>query len=295
MIGRLVFTAFVLGVTGFVAHGAAQATWHGMGLYAAPAAASAPPRLVVASVPRETDLSPVHTLAPFGRRVVPPPAPVETAPVVPLTPLVAGMRLRGVLVASVPARSVAVIALPGTHAARFAIGESVGTRATLDEIHANRVILSEGDRRETLWMNERDAPAPAIPGGTAMATAPGSAPAAGAGTIRARPAIAGPSGARSVDETIDLYRRRIAINPKAVLDRFGVSVVPEGYRVGASPSEGVVRAGLRTGDIIAEVNGETVGSIENDRRLFERVIAAGFARVKIIRGGQDIVLSFPFR
>lgn len=301
MIARLGFVVLVLSVTGAVAHTAAQATWHGMGLYAAPPVAPAGIEMrPIETTPQEADLAPVHALAPFGRRVIPPPAPeVTVVPAVPTTPLGAGLSLRGVMVASLPARSVAIIALPGRAAERYGIGARVADQATLDEIRGDRVILADGERRETLWLNERVAPASDLP--TAAIAA---APAAGTGSRASTatiPAPAGPSGkasiaaGKTVDDIIDLYRRRIAINPKAVLDRFGVSAVPQGYRVGSAPSEGVVRAGLRTGDIIAEVNGEAVGSIETDRRLFERVIAAGFARVKIIRGGQDIVLSFPFR
>ena len=301
MIGRMLFALLILAVTGAVAHSAALATWHGMGLYAAPVFSDPVAPRRVAAVPVAVDLAPVHALAPFGTRIAPPPqAPVST---VPQTPLATGLALRGVMVASRQDRSVAIITAPGIRATRYAIGEKVTDRATLAEVRPDRVILSDGPRRETLWLDEKDAPAPPAGSGTAFAsttgTAGGTAPPArspvNSTAAPRRTTPAGPAGARGVDEIIDLYRRRIAVNPMAVLNGFGVSPTAEGYRIGPAPSEGVVRAGLKTGDIIAEVNGEAVGTVEKDRRLFEQVVASGFARVKIIRNGQEIVLSFPFR
>jgi general secretion pathway protein C len=66
-----------------------------------------------------------------------------------------------------------------------------------------------------------------------------------------------------------------------------------GYRVGDAASAAVLRAGLRPGDLIATVNEQQVGNIEQDRELFEQVAAAGRARMAIVRGGERLVLSFP--
>jgi len=80
-----------------------------------------------------------------------------------------------------------------------------------------------------------------------------------------------------------------------VLDNFGVRLTPRGYEVGPAPSIGVTRAGLRPGDVIAAVNGEAVGDVEADRRLYEKIAAAGHARVEILRSGRRVILSFPLK
>ena len=256
-----------------VAAMAAQLTWRLTG-YApvGPVVAAGAPASGAARA--EVDLAPIRRLAPFGTLAPEP----EPEPEVKETSL--GLTLRGVLIASAPEASSALIEDAERKVRGYRPGDAVGD-ATVVEVRRDHVVLSVDGRRETLSFPR-----------------PGAKADAGAAAIRAKLAGAGATPTRkaaSPDEVIARYRRRIAENPQTVLDDLGVEVTPEGYRVGPSPSAGVRQAGLRPGDVVASVNGESVGDVENDRRLFDKIAASGRARLEIVRDGGKVTLSFPLR
>ncbi len=68
-----------------------------------------------------------------------------------------------------------------------------------------------------------------------------------------------------------------------------------GYAVQESASGVLLDAGLQPGDLVTTVNGQQVGNIDRDRAYFSDVVAAGHARIELLRNGRRIVLSFPLR
>lgn len=113
----------------------------------------------------------------------------------------------------------------------------------------------------------------------------------GNGSIDLRPA----PPAETTDEYIDLWRDRITQNPQAAMDTIGVEVVENGYRIKPDPNIGVTLAGLRPGDVVTKLNGQTVGDLAGDRQLYDQVAASGIARLEVFRDGKAILLTFPLR
>lgn len=261
-----------------VAAGAARLTWHMAGLFeGTPAGRTAPQS--GGRAPAPTDLEPILALAPFGIRVKIE-EQTEPLPVAEQTSL--DLVLRGVLVAEPNAASMAYIAGGDGVIGVYGIGTPVVSGAVLSEVHRDRVVLEIDGRLEILSFED----------GVDAASA-------AADAVRAR--IQGrldgplPEEGATPDEAIEFWRRRIAENPQGVLDQLGLEITDEGYRIGEAAHPGVRRAGFLPGDLVASVNGEPIGNIEDDRALYDRVAASGRARVELVRDGQTIVMSFPLR
>ncbi len=271
-----------------VTAGAALApiTWHSLGASTSGQAPMRHENRQTGSQARDRpDVSAITAMAPFGLYIPPDAALPETARETEL-----GLVLRGVLVAAHQRDSSAFIAR-GNEVKAYGIGDEVVRGAILSAVYRDHIQLQVGGVTETLSFPD---------------TAVQARNRAGVDSIRARlspsaraaaaPAASGGSeAAPSAEEVIEDYRQRIARNPRTVLDGLGLEPTGEGYRIGENAPAVVRRAGLRPGDVVVRVNGEVVGDVEADRRLYDRVAASGQARIEIMRDGRTISLSFPLQ
>ncbi len=276
-VGRFILVLLASLFAVAIGHAGARLTWTLVGQTSADALDLASARTAPAPG-RQLDLGPILTLAPFGQTTVaalPQAAVQETS---------LGLVLRGVVVA-VPARdSIAVIAANDGPAKLYGVEDSIEGRATLREIRGDRVLLDVDGKAETLSF-----PKPgANPSAAKVAAVLGNAAAAVPGATSA-------VGSAPRAPSIEALRRKVQQNPKALLDSFGVSASAGGYRIDPNAASGVLRTGLRPGDVVAKVNGEPVGDIERDRRLFDTVVASGRVRVEVVRDGRTVVMSFPLQ
>ena len=255
--GSRVVDALALAVIVSVAIAAGPVTWRVIGRDDGRRAVSA---AVAAPVAPPVDLGPLKHFAPFGH-----PASV---PGVAGDPTALGLQLRGILLARPAAASIALISAANGPAKGFGVGATLPGGAILDAVEFDLVVLRVNGQIETL----------------ALPVKPGAAtgPVAGVPPLTA-PAPAGP---------IEQYRAR-AQDPVSLLGSLGATAGPDGYRVGASPSDDLRRAGLQPGDIVEKVNGEAVGDPVRDRKLFNDAVVSGRIRVEIIRDGKHLALSFP--
>ena len=97
------------------------------------------------------------------------------------------------------------------------------------------------------------------------------------------------------DDYINLWRDRIGRNPQAAMDAVGVELVENGYRVKPRPNIGVTLAGLRPGDVVTSLNGQSIGDFKKDRELYDAVAAAGIARLEVVRDGKSLLMTFPLK
>lgn len=65
--------------------------------------------------------------------------------------------------------------------------------------------------------------------------------------------------------------------------------------IAESHDVGVKLAGLKSGDLVRSVNGQTVGNPDDDRRFYDRIAASGQARLEVERNGRILTFSFPLR
>ncbi len=231
------------------------------------------PRTTAVQSASAVDLAPIAAFAPFGTA----PTPfAESADVV------SNHVLQGIILAEPATASQAVIATNGGDGRSYAVGARLPDGALIEAVQIDAVILTTASGKRTLTLPKRLSASQA----SAQAGVRNLAAAARQSTSRN-------SQPQTSREVIQEYRRKIADNPKKVLDELGLAQAEQGYLVAETPSSSVLRAGLKPGDRVLRVNGSEIGQIEADRRLFEEVVASGRARVEVQRGGQRVVLSFP--
>ena len=220
-------------------------------------------------------IAPILALAPFGAAPVAAPAAPAAAQETSL-----GLTLLGVMIAEPASLSRAVIAPTGGKSAIYSVGSRLPGEAVLLGVAARQVVLSVNGTREILSFPDPDAARPV-----------GVQPGLAAGVLGTQPT----ARADTPDAIIASIRARIDTNPKAVLEQIGLEPTDQGYRIATRHDSGVDRAGLRAGDIVTSVNGQPVGDLESDRKLYDEVAASGRARLEVLRGEAKFVMTFPLR
>ena len=215
-----------------------------------------------------------------------------------------GLVLKGILLAYPAEASSALIATGEGPAVSYGIGGAVAANAIIETIEIDRVILRVGDRRELLAFPEPVAGAVPVPTTSAtpgagitittpgQPSAPGQSPESAAALASASP-IASAAAAAQAATARAATPAPVAPPPSAA--QLGVTEGSGGYRIGPNPSPELRRFGLQPGDVIETLNGQAVGSVANDRQLFEAAVQSGGARVEVVRDGRRLTLTFPLR
>lgn len=225
------------------------------------------------------DLAPILAFLPFGSSVTVPAQQEVTGE----TSL--GLVLLGVTI-SVPAIGSRAIISGGDGPPRgYFVDEIITGAVSLSAIEQDHVVLNVDGRLETLSFVKR--------GG-------GAAPAKAGPDLRNLIPATGQTNAPVAESTepdavIARYRDAIELDAQGVMNRLGLEITDQGYRITEAASAGVRQAGFKAGDVVTTVNGQKVGDMAADQRYFDEVAASGRARVELLRDGQTIVMSFPLR
>ena len=246
----------------------------------------------------EADISNVLAFAPFGDAARPEAETRQTP-----TGRVLDLALRGVLAAPDPAQSRALILLSGT-GGFYRIGDELAQGAVLAAIGPETVEVDVDGQRQTYGFD--GILGDAADGAEVAATDAASDTGATANSAQDRFAASLVPGRGSLDlreapppettqEYIALWRQRIIANPNEVLETIGLVPGDDGYTIQDDPNTGVLLAGLRPGDVVTRVNGQSVGDPEQDAAFYDEVAASGYARLEVVRGQDKILMSFPLR
>ncbi|WP_407492950.1 type II secretion system protein N [Pseudooceanicola sp. MF1-13] len=240
------------------------------------------------------DMAPILAFAPFG-------LPVQTATATQTSPSASrlDLTLSGVLVAPKPQDSRALIVLSGA-AGFHRIGDELTADAVLVEITSDKVgveINAEVQYYgfEGLMTDDpqnvatAEVPEAKQTGSAADRFASSVVPGRGSLDLREGPPP------ESTQEYIALWRQRIIENPNNVLATIGLEPGSNGYTIKENPNIGVTLAGLKTGDVVTRVNGQTVGDPAQDQKYYDEIAASGHARLEVVRDGEKILMSFPLR
>ncbi len=281
------FVAVCLTVSLAIASG--QAFWHFLGESSVAPADIAFDATPSAPAPQTSDMGPALAFAPFGSAA----QPAETASQTASTPL--NLQLRGVLRQSDPAFSSALVAADGK-TERYEIGDDIAGRAVLRDIADRSITLEVNGNLRTLGFPNADGigaevavQSPSVP--VSNLDRLQAALGVGTGSIE----IKDPPPPQTTDDYINMWRGRIIKNPNQVLGEIGLIATEKGYIVDETHDPGVKLAGLRAGDRVARVNGQTVGNLENDQKFFDKVATSGVARLEVVRDEKTFTLSFPLR
>ena len=165
----------------------------------------------------------------------------------------AGLRLSGIL-GYRGGRGAAIFAMPDGRQRRVAVGDEIRPGVRLERIAADRALIHDGVQMLELAL-------PELAGSDAGAPAPA--------------AVVG-----AVDPRRDLANFRLGLKP------VGDSRRPRGYRIaGGVPLPMLDRAGLRPGDVVLAVNGQTL----DEERLLDlpaELLAASSVEIAYERAGR---------
>ncbi|MGV6848176.1 MAG: type II secretion system protein N [Marinibacterium sp.] len=283
--GLALRTAIVLLAAASIAPAGLGVARHAAGIVALPA--STPAENPVQTRRAPPDLSAILERAPFGR------APVAEGSQPAADTTLPRMILRGVFATGGPA-SAALVDVDGT-GELFRLEETVVPDLVLTRVETDHVVLTGAARSVTLRFETDAEESPeAEPdnrepdNGTDLIARLG-----GAVVVPAR--YQKPKAPETTSDYITYWRQRIRKNPQAVLDEIGLRATDKGYVVAENHDVGVRLAGLRSGDLVRSVNGQTVGDPDRDRRFYDRIAASGQARLEVERNGRVLTFSFPLR
>lgn len=203
-----------------------------------------------------------------------------------------GLILRGVVYAAGGGSTALISSGPGPVQV-FMVGQSPAGNAVIEAIEVDRVILNVGGRLEALVLPN---PAGGTPAGTAPVAVVPTATAAPSPEAAAALASASPiATAAAAASRNTAGAPRSAAVPAPAVGSLGVTPTPQGYVVGADSAPQLLRAGVRPGDVIKSLNGQTLGDPARDQQIFQRAAAGSRARVEVVRDGRTLILTVPLR
>lgn len=189
------------------------------------------------------------------------------------------MRLQGVMISRPASGSSALILMGGT-AERYRIGDTLkDLQLEVTSVSWDSVQLRRPDGSVvTLNFGEESPMSP-------PAAAPLQSPSTTSTTT--------PS--ERVDSALADAQAQLSSNPASYLTRMGLSATGKGYEITAGVPAGIRnQMGLRPGDRIVSVNGQTLGQPQNDAKLLEQVRQTRNAQIEIQRGEQTLTIQQSF-
>lgn len=197
------------------------------------------------------------------------------------------LELLGVMATSKAENSSAIIAQKGREGEHYKVGDIVQGRTKLAAVHQDKVILDNSGKLEALKF---DLTRP-------QAIQRSSRPTPSQRKSQSRLSLQDRfKKIRTPADAVELLQSEVASNPEAALKKLGLEVSDNGsgYKVSSSASM-LTQLGLQSGDIILSVNGQTLGSLDDDQMLLEQVSRSGQARLEIQRGNRRFVVNHTIK
>lgn len=222
----------------------------------------------------QVDLSQVQALHLFGQKgATTAQATTTNAPVTTLN-----IRLVGVTASNNPNLSAAIIQ-QGSEQSTYIPGDTIrNSRAVVQEIYSDRVMLEHNNRLETLWLEGRDGSEAALVLQTPQAN-----------TTQPKP---------EAEPEVDLNLNKRQLEVLEV-----ISITPQqgenglaGYRLAPKGNEELFRGfGLRPGDLAVAINGYDLTNMAESLELMAQLEGLTQAQVRILRDGEyvDIEIYIP--
>ena len=184
------------------------------------------------------------------------------------------VRLVGVSASSRPERSAAIIEQAGKQST-YIVGDAIGrSRVTVEQILADRVILDNGGRLETLQLEDIGEDRPAL----------------------SLVVESGEAEANQANNTSDALQR-VKRDPDQLLDYVSMAPVLEqgslqGYRLSPGNQADIFyQAGFQEGDLAVAINGYDLTDMQQASELSSQLQDATEATVTVLRNGERIELS----
>lgn len=196
------------------------------------------------------------------------------------------LELLGVMATDKSENASAIIAQKGREGEHYKVGDVIQGRTKLAAVQQDKVILDSNGKLETLKFDlTRNQAIQRTSKPTAAQRK------AKSGSLKDRF-----KKIRTATDAVVLLREEVTNNPEGALRQLGLEVADNGsgYKVSSSGSM-LTQLGLQSGDIILSVNGQTLGSLDDDQMLLEQVANSGQARLEIQRGNRRFVVNHTIK
>ncbi len=193
------------------------------------------------------------------------------------------MQLQGVVLGQ-PSRYSSAVIKTNEIADRILVGQTIeGTSYQLAEVYWDHVVLKQnnGTTRELKFTGIGNLNQPIVPAQTAH---PNSAP----------PSNPSPSSSNSDQHALNQAIQKMNEDREQYMKNMGVnpSAGGQGYEVtDQTPSALRNKLGLKSGDRILSLNGQTVGQGQSDVQLLEQAKREGKVKIEIKRGDQVMTIQ----
>ncbi|HNI62243.1 MAG TPA: type II secretion system protein N [Agitococcus sp.] len=185
------------------------------------------------------------------------------------------LKLDGVFASSSQSQSSAIISEQGQGIGKlYRVGQQVVGGAVLSAVYVDRVLLQRNGQEEVLRFIKSN-----LLGGDT-------------------PPVASNPVASQADKAHSLLSnaiQRLDSDASSYLNEMGLIASQQGYEItDNTPSHIRRNLGLKAGDRVVRLNGQTLGNVQLDKNLLQQIQQTGRARIEIQRGGQHLTIEQSF-
>lgn len=185
------------------------------------------------------------------------------------------LKLDGVFASSSQSQSSAIISEQGQGIGKlYRVGQQVVGGAVLSAVYVDRVLLQRNGQEEVLRFIKSN-----LLGGDTP------------------PVVSNPVASQA-DKARNLLSnaiQRLDSDASSYLNEMGLIASQQGYEItDNTPSHIRRNLGLKAGDRVVRLNGQTLGNVQLDKNLLQQIQQTGRARIEIQRGGQHLTIEQSF-
>ncbi|HNJ85642.1 MAG TPA: type II secretion system protein N [Agitococcus sp.] len=185
------------------------------------------------------------------------------------------LKLDGVFASSSQSQSSAIISEQGQGIGKlYRVGQQVVGGAVLSAVYVDRVLLQRNGQEEVLRFIKSN-----LLGGDTP------------------PVVSNPvaSQADKAHSLLSNAIQRLDSDASSYLNEMGLIASQQGYEItDNTPSHIRRNLGLKAGDRVVRLNGQTLGNVQLDKNLLQQIQQTGRARIEIQRGGQHLTIEQSF-
>lgn len=206
--------------------------------------------------------------------------------------------LRGTVADRDPKAGVAVISDAGNGERAFRVGDEVVPGARLSGVYADRVVLLHDGVEQSLTLPRETRLNP----GDVVRPTPATVRSRSAGSPATPGPAAGAANSPQAGKAPTAWQRTVAglrQNPDELMKRVQIEPVLDGGKLGgvrvsaASDADAALmqQAGLRSGDVVTQVNGQPIDSVARGQQIMSTLGNASSVRVTVLREGKPVELT----
>jgi len=185
------------------------------------------------------------------------------------------LTLKGVFTSQDDTESGAIIAEVGKSSEYYRIGDSLSGGVRLAEVYPDHVLLDRAGNYESLYFDEASMSA------QISKVAPQ--------TKRRSQDV------RTPEDFIEEATARLSEDPTRALASVGLGVAEGGGYVFQGNNPMLSGMNLQKGDVIRSVNGQSLGDIDQDKKMMRSLYQQDSIEVEVVRDGASFFVNYPLR